>query len=61
MDVGEDTALRDDDGAEKTVQLLQTGERVRELGERTNLIVADGELEVTRDDARLLVVASGVA
>lgn len=24
------------------------------------LIVADGELEVTRDDTRLLVVASGV-
>lgn len=46
VDVGEDTALGDGDVAEQLVQLL---------------IVADGELQVTGDDTRLLVVASGVA
>jgi hypothetical protein len=46
MDVGEDTALGDGDVAEQLVQLL---------------IVADGELQMTRDDTRLLVVAGGVA
>ena len=46
VDVGEDTALCDGDVAQKLVQLL---------------IVADGELQVTRDDTGLLVVASGVA
>jgi len=46
MDVGQDTTLRDGDVAEELVQLL---------------VVADGELEVTGDDAGLLVVAGGVA
>ena len=46
MDVGEDTALGDGDVTQKLVQLL---------------VVADGELKVTGDDARLLVVTSGVA
>jgi hypothetical protein len=46
VDVGQNTTLGDGDVAEKLVQLL---------------IVADGELEVTRDDTGLLVVASGVA
>ena len=45
VDVGEDTALGDCDVAEKLVQLL---------------VVADGELEMTRDDTGLLVVTSGV-
>lgn len=44
MDVGEDTTLRDDDTAEETVELL---------------IVANGELQVTGDDTRLLVVTGG--
>lgn len=46
MDVGQDTALGDGDVAQKLVQFL---------------IVADGELQMTRDDTRLLVVAGGVA
>lgn len=46
VDVGEDTALGDRDVAEQLVQLL---------------VIADGELQVTRDDTGLLVVASGVA
>jgi len=46
VNVGEDTALGDGDVTEKLVQLF---------------IVADGELEVTRDDTGLLVVTSGVA
>ena len=46
MDVGQDTTLRDGDVAEQLVQLL---------------IVANGELEMTRDNAGLLVVARGVA
>jgi hypothetical protein len=46
VDVGEDTALGDGDVAEQLVQLL---------------VVADGELEMTGDDTRLLVVAGGVA
>ena len=46
MDVGEDTTGGDGDAAEQLVELL---------------IVADGELDVTRDDALLLVVAGGVA
>ena len=46
MDVGQDTALGDGDVAEELVQLL---------------VVADGELEMTRDDTGLLVVARGVA
>ena len=46
MDVGEDTAGRDRDLAQQLVQLL---------------VVADGKLDVARDDARLLVVARGVA
>ena len=46
VDVGEDTALGDGDVAQKLVQLL---------------VVPDGELQVTRDDTRLLVVTGGVA
>ena len=46
MDVGEHTAGSDCDATEQLVELL---------------IVADGELDVPRDDAALLVVAGGVA
>ena len=46
VDVGEDAAGRDGDASEELVELL---------------VVAHGELHVTRDDARLLVVARGVA
>ena len=46
VNVGEDTTLGDGDVAEQLVQLL---------------IVADGELEMTGDDTRLLVVAGSVA
>lgn len=46
LDVGQDAALRDRHARQQLVELL---------------VVADGELEVTRDDSRLLVVASGVA
>ena len=46
MNVGEDTALGNGDVTEEFVQLL---------------IVADGELKVTRDDTGLLVVTSGVS
>jgi hypothetical protein len=46
VDVGQDTALGDCDVAEELVQFL---------------IVADGELEMARDDTGLLVVASCVA
>ena len=46
MDVRQDAAAGDGDGAQELVQLL---------------VVADGELDVARDDARLLVVARGVA
>lgn len=46
VNVGENTTLSDGDVAEQLVQLL---------------IVPDGELEVTGDNARLLIVASGVA
>lgn len=46
VDVGEHTTLGDGDVSEKLVQLL---------------VVADGELEMTGDDAGLLVVTSGVA
>ena len=46
MNVGENTTLCDCNVAEKLVQLL---------------IVADGELEMTGNDTRLLVVASGVS
>ena len=46
MDVGEDTALGNGNVAEKLVQFL---------------VIADGELEMTRDDTRLLVVAGGIA
>lgn len=45
VDVGQDTTLSNCDVSEKLVQLL---------------IVADGELEMTRDDTGLLVVTSGV-
>ena len=43
--VGEDTTLGDDDGAEELVELF---------------VVSDGELKVTGDDTRLLVVTGGV-
>jgi hypothetical protein len=46
VDVGQDTALGDCDVAEQLVQLL---------------VVADGELEMTRNDTGLLVVTSGIA
>lgn len=46
MNVGQNTTLGDGDVAEQLVQLL---------------IVADGELQVTRNDTGLLVVACGVA
>ena len=46
MDVGEDAARRDGDTAEELVQLL---------------VVAHGEGDVAGHDARLLVVAGGVA
>ena len=46
MDVGEDTAGCDGDAAHELVELL---------------VVADGELDVPWDDARLLVVASSIA
>lgn len=46
VDVGKNTTLGDGDVTQQLVQLL---------------IVADGELEVTRDDTSLLVVAGGVA
>jgi hypothetical protein len=46
VNVWQDTTLSDCDVAQKLVQLL---------------IVADGELEMTRDNTGLLVVTSGVA
>jgi len=46
VDVGEDTTLCDGDVAQKLVQFL---------------VVADGELQMTRDDTSLLVVTSSVA
>ena len=46
MDVREDTAGSDGDAAQELVELL---------------VVADGELDVARDDALLLVVAGCVA
>ena len=46
MDVWKDTTLGDGDTTEKLVELL---------------VVADGELDVARDDAGLLVVAGSVA
>jgi len=45
VNVGQDTTLRDCDVSEKLVQFL---------------IVADGELEMARDDTGLFVVASSV-
>lgn len=46
MNVWQDTALCDSDVSEKFIQLL---------------IVADSELEMTRDDTGLLVITSGIA
>jgi hypothetical protein len=46
LDVGQDTSLGDGDAGEQLVQLL---------------VVADGQLQVTGDDAGLLVVAGSVA
>ena len=45
LDVGEDTTLSDGDTREKLVQLL---------------VITDGELKMTGDDSRLLVVPGGV-
>lgn len=45
VDVGQNTTLGDSDVTEQLVQLL---------------VVADGELEMTRNDTGLLVVASSV-
>ena len=45
VDIGQDTTLSDCDVSEKFVQFL---------------IVADGELEMTRNDTGLLVVTGGV-
>ena len=46
LDVGQNTALSDGDFAQQLVKLL---------------VVADGQLQVARDDARLLVVPGRVA
>jgi len=46
MDVRENTTLGNGDVPEELIQLL---------------VIADGELEMTRDDTRLLVVAGGIA
>ena len=46
VDVGQDTSLGDGDAAEELVELF---------------VVADGQLQVTGDDAGALVVAGGVA
>jgi hypothetical protein len=46
VNIGEDTTLGDGDVAKKLVQLL---------------IVADGELKMTRDDTGLLVVTGSVS
>ena len=46
MDVGQNTTAGDGDATEQAVQLL---------------VVADGELNVARDNARALVVAGGVS
>lgn len=46
LDVGQDSSLGDGDSAQQLVELL---------------VVADGQLEVSGDDAGLLVVAGGVA
>ena len=46
MDIWEDTALSDSNVTEELVQLF---------------VVADGELEMTRDDTGLLVVAGSIA
>ena len=46
LDVGQDTTLSDGDFTQQFVELL---------------VVADGQLQVTRDDARLLVVPGRVA
>lgn len=46
LNVGQDAALRDGDAAQQLVELL---------------VVADRQLQVTRDDSGLLVVAGGVS
>lgn len=46
VDVGEDTALGDGDVTEELIQLF---------------IIADGKLEMTRDNTGLFIVASSVA
>ena len=46
LDVGQDTTLSDGDTGQELVQLF---------------VVTDGQLQVTRDDPSLLVVASGVS
>jgi histone H2B len=46
LDVGQDSTLGDGDSGQELVQLL---------------VITDGQLQVTRDDSGLLVVASGVS
>ena len=46
LDVGQNSALSDGDAGQEPVQLL---------------VVPDGQLQVTRDDSRLLVVLGGVS
>ena len=46
LDVGEDTTLSDGDSREKLVQLL---------------VITDGELKMSGDDSRLLVVAGSIS
>ena len=46
VDVGEDSSLGDDDLAEQSVELL---------------VVSDRELQVSRDNSRLLVVPGGIS
>jgi hypothetical protein len=46
LDVWQDTSLRDGDAGQEFVQLF---------------VVSDGQLEMTRDDSRLLVVSGSVA
>ena len=46
MDIRQDTSLGNSDVTQQLVQLL---------------IIADGELEMTRDDTRLLVITGSIA
>lgn len=58
-----DTTLRDDDVAEELVQpvaMVRHG-RARDEASRLLLVIPDGELQVTRHNTLLLVVARRVA